>query len=247
MMRGIKKITKIKVLYEAKKLKRLLLAIILRDCHNILRYGLSAPRHSQLFYLDPQEVRQAISIGKWHRKDTGKVVDGEWDLCVKNIDDVKKIKMVKERLLKELSWEDVGAYKHMEGLLKKYSCYDDCKSLDDVFLRYERIDKMIEALRSGGVYVKRSDIIRDNFRESGGVYIHIGRNGEYIFGIGGCHRLAIAQTLGIKKIPAQIGVVHKTAVKNGIWRRIRQESPRFDELKCLHPVDGRLADDLRLD
>lgn len=226
MMPEFKTIIKLGMFAEVKKLKRMLFAIFGRDFNNIIRYGFSAPRHSQLFYLDPQEVRQTINAKKWHRNDTGKIVDGDWDLCVNNIDDVKKIKMVKERLLKDMTWEEVGVYKHMQELLEKHSCFDDCKSLDDVFIRYERIDKMIENLRSGGDYVKRSDISRGNFRESGGVFIHIGRNGEYIFGRSGCHRLAIAQSLGIKKIPAQVGVVHKIAVENGFWRKILQEGSR---------------------
>ncbi|SDK80049.1 hypothetical protein SAMN05661010_00129 [Modicisalibacter muralis] len=230
-MQGIKKIIDLKVLSELKKLKRMLFATFGRDFYNIIKYGLSAPRHSQLFYLDPREVRQTVNSKDWRRNDTGKIEDGDWDLRVNNINDVKKVRMVKERILKGLTWEEVGAYRHMQELLEKHSFYDDCKSLDDVYLRYERVDKIIEALRSGGDYFKRLDISRGNFRESGGVYIHIGRNGEYIFGRGGCHRLAIAQALGIKKIPAQVGVVHKIAVENGTWRKILQESFKPDELE----------------
>lgn len=53
-------------------------------------------------------------------------------------------------------------------------------------------------------------------RESGGVYVHINRNGEAIFGGGGIHRFAIARILSLDTIPAQLGVVHEEALK--LWK-----------------------------
>ena len=51
-----------------------------------------------------------------------------------------------------------------------------------------------------------------NFREKGSVYVHIGRNGKIIFSQGGINRLAIIKSLtdmNSKKIPMQLGVVHR--------------------------------------
>ena len=57
----------------------------------------------------------------------------------------------------------------------------------------------------------RNEIFKDNFREVGGIYIHIGVDGKPYFGGGGCHRFAIAHILQII-FPAQIGCVHVSAI-----------------------------------
>ena len=51
-----------------------------------------------------------------------------------------------------------------------------------------------------------------NYKEEGGILIHIGPSGELVFSETGSHRLAFAIILGIEKIPVQIGVVHKDAI-----------------------------------
>lgn len=218
----IKKAAPSKLLSSCRKIKMVLFSSMPRDFSNIYNYGFGAPRHSQRFYLNPAEVECAMEVERWRRKDTGRIVGGDWDLFIKNIDDIKKIRMVKERLLQEKTWEEAGAYEIMRELLEKHTRYDDCASLNDIFRRYERLDGIIENIRTGRGFVTMPEIDRGNFRESGGVFIHIGRNGNFIFGHGGCHRLAIAQALGIKKIPVQVGVVHKTAVENGLWREVLQ-------------------------
>lgn len=46
-------------------------------------------------------------------------------------------------------------------------------------------------------------------RELGGIEIHIGPEGEPIFGDSGNHRLAMALVLGLPRIPAMLGFVHE--------------------------------------
>ena len=97
---------------------------------------------------------------------------------------------------------------------------DGCRSLDDVIARYERLDVMFERVTREKRLRTMSEVRPDNFRERGGVYIHIGRHNNPIFGGGGCHRLAMAITLGIDEIPAQVGVVHPDALAR--WGSFRQ-------------------------
>jgi hypothetical protein len=101
------------------------------------------------------------------------------------------------------TWKECGAYKYMHEMIKKGIALDGCYNEYDVEKRYERLSDLILHLKNGGAFYNST-----YFREIGGVFVHIGRNGEIIFGGGGCHRLAIAQKLGLKNIPAQIGVVH---------------------------------------
>ncbi len=135
--------------------------------------------------------------------------------------------MVKARLLEGKNWEAAGAYQIMNELIQKHRVHDDCKTMEDVLQRYERLDRVIFDIRSIG-FLRMSKIQKGVFRESGGVYVHIGRNGEYIFGLGGCHRLAIAQALELERIPVQVGVVHKEAITNGHWKKLNRDQHRFE-------------------
>lgn len=209
-----------------RKGKRLFFIIIARDLINILRFGLDAPRYSQTLFLNPQEISLAVLPDLLSREDTGKVMGGDWDLHVRQLHDIKKIAMVKARIREGKSWEAAGAYQIMNELIQKHHVYDDCKTKEDVLQRYERLDRVIESIKSGG-FLSMSRVRKGTFRESGGVYIHIGRNGEYIFGIGGCHRLAIAQALRLECIPVQVGVVHEKAIVNGHWKKLNSDRPRY--------------------
>lgn len=202
-----------------RKTRKLFGTILIRDLANILRFGLDAPRHSQTLFLDPREIRLAMLPDILSRADTGRVIGGDWDQHIRPVNDINKIRMVKARIHDGKTWEDAGAYQIMEAHIQKHRTYDDCTTMDDVVRRYQRLDRIIDAIRTEG-FLKMAKIHKGTFRESGGVYVHIGRNGEYIFGIGGCHRLAIAQALQLKRIPVQLGVVHKEAIANGHWNKI---------------------------
>ena len=112
----------------------------------------------------------------------------------------------------------------MMAKIKVQSRYDDCGSLDEVVARYRKLDRFYQHLVNGGRYHTMYELKPNNFREQGGVHINIGRNGELLFGGGGCHRLAIAQILKLPQIPAQIGVCHKQAVVNNLISSLRRET-----------------------
>ena len=58
------------------------------------------------------------------------------------------------------------------------------------------------------------------YREMDGIFVHVGRSGDIIFGGGGAHRLAIAQGLKLERVPAQLGVVHREALMSGAFRKL---------------------------
>ena len=81
----------------------------------------------------------------------------------------------------------------------------------EIVLRYEELDNIYYQIKKEGRLKSQSELFEGNFREKGGVLIHIGPNGEPYFGLKGNHRFAIAYILNIP-IPAQIGLVHKSSV-----------------------------------
>lgn len=99
----------------------------------------------------------------------------------------------------------------MESLIKKHGKYDGCVNIDDIVKRYRSLDTIFEQIRKEGRFRIRKEFNQKNFREKGGVLVHIGPYGEPFFGMGGCHRFAIALILKLK-LPSQIGCVYKDAI-----------------------------------
>jgi hypothetical protein len=182
---------------------------------NIAVYGWYAPKYAERIYINPSDIKFFSRAG-FDRNDSGKVIDGNWDLNCEPITNIKKILIVYKYIDSEKSWKECGAYENMLEMIKEGISADGCFNEYDVEKRYERLTDLILYLKSGGVFYSKGELCPNGsyFRESDGIYVHIGRNGEKIFGGGGCHRLAIAQKLGLKNVPAQIGVVHTDFLRN---------------------------------
>jgi hypothetical protein len=101
-----------------------------------------------------------------------------------------------------LSWKESGAYEIMNNLIEKKGSFDNCISNEDIKARYKKIDELHNTIKSDQRIKPRLEIIPRNHREHGGILIHIGRDGQPIFGGSGCHRLSIARVLNLKKHPA---------------------------------------------
>lgn len=91
---------------------------------------------------------------------------------------------------------------------------DRLKSLDDIRERYKNVDELYNKIASTGGLSSRSELIQGNFREEGGILIHLGPDGIPFFGKKGHHRLAVALALELEYVPAQLGVVHVSAIKS---------------------------------
>lgn len=191
------------------------------DIPNFVRFGPGAPKAGQRIYINPGCVHNWVFL--FSRRDTGKVIDGDWDNAVVPLTEIPKIRIVHRRIREGLSWQEAGAYDNLMQRIQDLGPRDGCSDLEDVKARYDRVDALIEHLAKGGRFLTSAEM--GAYREFGGVYIHVGRNGEPIFGGGGCHRLAIAQGLGLERIPAQVGVVHRRAVTSGAFRSLMEARP----------------------
>lgn len=225
---------------------------LIRDTVNWMRFGRSAPRVGSRIYIVPEAVR-VIAMRPLGWELTGKVLADNWDCETRPLfgtaipalraDDTarprtwndatpeevhavsaRKIQAVHRRIREGVSWSEAGAYDCMGHLMEKYGELDGCRTLQDVEARYQRLDSLIAALRDGESFKTREEL--GGLREFGGIYIHVGRSGELIFGGGGCHRLAIAQALELRCVPAQVGVVHAEALQNGEFRKLLSPTNR---------------------
>jgi len=151
---------------------------------------------------------------------SGLVLGGDWDREGTLFADLWPAKCVRSRIREGKSWEETGAYEKMMENLTVWGKADGCRNLADVIARYERLDSLIQRLNQGGEFLSWRQLKATNIRERGGVFVHIGRNGQLFHSEKGNHRLAIAQELGLNWMPAQVGVVHRQAVENGLFQRL---------------------------
>ncbi len=192
-----------------------------RDIRNILKFGFDSPKSASLIYVNPRAIHKAIHPNFAVRMDSGVVKGGDWDTNSRDINTIKKIKGVKQRIVKGLPWERTSAWRQCLQYLERGQGLDGITSEQDIIDRYKKLDEFISVVvaEREGAYKTRNEIRRGNFREAAGVIMNIDRDGELIFGMRGCHRLAIAQSLELTCIPVQLGIVHEQAVRNGIWRK----------------------------
>ena len=209
-------ILKPSVLPPIRKRLRQVQLIVRSDFTNLFRFGFGAPRAGQRIYIDPKSVDSWVSA--FDRRDTGRVLDGNWDKTSTPFSNIFKVGIVHRKISQNITWEEAGAYDNMLRLIRERGDHDECRNIDDIRERYRRLDTLIEHLASGGRYLTATEL--GGMREFGGIYIHVGRYGEALFGGSGCHRLAIAQALGLKSVPAQVGVVHLQAVQNGKFHKL---------------------------
>ncbi len=190
-----------------------------RDLYNITKYGWAAPRFAERIWVNPCNCNMFIpgdiireACGMHARAASGMVLSSSWPFeQAIQITDNPKIKYSIDHWVNSLPWEKTGVYEYMEKLIERKKRPDGCENIDDIVNRYRELDLVFEQIKKDGRIKTRDEIVKHNFREKGGVYIHIGIDGKPFFGNGGCHRFAIAHILQIP-FPAQIGCVHVSAI-----------------------------------
>lgn len=195
---------------------RLRLSVALKDLRSLALFGLSAPKYAQKIFVNPLSVSEVVVDCPFGRQDSGRVVEGDWDLSKMPVERLAKYQFCMARFVDGVSWEQAGAYEYMMRLIEQKPGIDGCYSLEDVKARYNRVDQIFQAIKAQGELKSRDQVRPGSFRERGGVYMHIGRDGCPVFAGGGIHRFAICRILGLTVVPAQVGVVHKAAL--GVWK-----------------------------
>lgn len=208
------------------------LAIGYRDCKNLLFYGFKAPLFAERIYINQRNCK--VYCTKWNREYTGRVIGGDWDLGLQPIERHPKFEYCVRHWVNGLSWQASGAYDLMKKLIdEKGGRVDDCLTFEDIKQRYERLDQIFFEVKHDMKVLPQQVHQPGGFRESGGVYVHINRNNDPVFGGGGVHRFAITKILELDWIPAQLGVVHKEAIKKWIVYRNSPVGKTLGDIKTL--------------
>lgn len=180
------------------------------------RHGSATPRRHELIRVDPLACSRATLY--FHKAYSGAIRAGDWDRDARPIDELDRMRFCRSHWEDGVPWEDTGAYEYvLDRIREKGRPIDGCRDLDDVRRRYERLDRVFDQVRREGRLRTQAEMRPRAFREYGGIYFSVGRDGEVIFTGYGHHRLAMARVLGLASVPGAIGYVHPAAMPD--WRR----------------------------
>ncbi|HEU5149617.1 MAG TPA: hypothetical protein VFU19_03925 [Iamia sp.] len=141
------------------------------------------------------------------------MLDGDWDVDVQPLGAVAKIRFCEDHWTAGTPWSETGAIEHMHRLIEaRGRAVDGCQDRSDIVARYRRLDRIFQQVEGDRRLMAHCERAPGAFREVDGIYMHFDRRGRPIFGLGGCHRLAIARIVGLEEIPVQVGVVHRQAI-----------------------------------
>lgn len=198
---------------------------VCRDIVNRIRFGAAAPLSDMTIYGVPREITEFYAPGggypRLRRQQSGMVLGGDWDL--RRTDVEGNIKMISCRMRWEggADWRDTPIFQRMLDEIAAGEAPDDCKSPEDVAARYVALDRVFAQTRERGRLLTRSELPGHFRREHGGVLLHVARDGTLLRAGGGQHRFAIAKILDLPEMPAQLGVVHRDALRSGVLDRLR--------------------------
>lgn len=216
------------------------------DIRNYVRYGKRRPKKYQLAWCDPANIklstvyfipveggylrhghqRDVVSLRSKYRQF---IAGGDWDRDVVDIDDASIIHRTKERFQQDASWHDVGEIDWMMKNINRFGIQDGCTNIEDVLDRCERLDVLFHYFSLNQRFLPQKELRRFSFRELGGIGVGIDRDGELIWVKGGAHRLAMAQVLGLSKIPICLQIVHEDALKAGFVYKFCSKALDEDE------------------
>jgi len=186
--------------------------------NNILNniYYQNPPKIYKEIWVNPKQIKYYPNK---HYKlgGLGQIKAGDWDKNVKEYRDTITFKGLKQRYLGGMDWKDTIYVDHYKEKLNRgknasgYNTIDEfvsnrCLYLDDL---YESMEKRGYVFEKGGVLDNtKGKNNPQRFTDYYEPFMYIGRNGE-ILCRGGNHRRAMAEFLGINKIPGLVLVRHK--------------------------------------
>jgi len=193
---------------------------LLRTAYNFLVFKEIVPLYGELIWVDPKKCVTFLDdsyfkeyFGLRLRQASGLVVNTWPERYVRSIKEHPKVVYCLSHWIGGKTWREAGAVDFMlENIaLSPSGCVDDCQNELEVLERFFALDKVWLAVQNKGRLLTRKEIFPNNFREIGGILIHLGPGGVPIFSGAGCHRFAMALALG-KPFPAQLGCVHISAL-----------------------------------
>jgi hypothetical protein len=161
----------------------------------------------KLLWVSPHQIKHASTdpVVFKERFQLGKIRDGDWDLNIRDVNEILFFKMAKSHFIDGIPWERTESYAKAIKLIEQGVKNFDCTTQQEFDQRLKMHERLYHSLQANGYKTQRE---LKSYRLWDEVLVCIGRNGELIF-VDGRHRLFFAQMLSIQKIPVLATTIHK--------------------------------------
>lgn len=176
----------------------------------------------KVYWIDPRKIQTSFSHPALDRTnpkqkqrvspmfERGMIVGGDWDIDTTPFEKMDVWQAFSEHFEQNAPWEKTAYYKRILNTINKGIPLWNCKTEDEFKDRLKYLDRLFDRIKREG-YKPQSeteDQSKNPLSAEDEINVHIGRNGEYIFG-DGRHRLCVAKILGLAKIPVKIARRHE--------------------------------------
>ena len=159
------------------------------------------------------------------------VASGDWDRNTSDLNRDKKLNLLLRRFVDGVSWDETGIYPFtLRNLALRQriarsngatGSFDGCRSEADIYARYKRLDEIFETVRREGRLRTAWELDPVPLAQRGAIRVLLTRDGRFLFGRMGYHRLAIAKALRLPNVPVALTLAHGDAVRLGHLARHR--------------------------
>lgn len=206
--------------------------LAVRDSKNVIRFGPSAPRFAEIFWVNPMDCDRYLALalfrqqlGITRQQARARVITTPWPQeHVQKITELSLFKNCYRRWVEGLSWAETGEYERMEELIREdpRGISHGCRNRADIIRRCENLDRIFKMASQEGRLRSSSEIDPAHDWSAREMLVHVGPGGLLYKGGEGMHRFAIAYILKIS-FPANFGCVHVSAIAN--LDRLRANKP----------------------
>lgn len=185
------------------------------------------PDPDVVYWIDPQRVRLHTNHAPAGaatppadrvfdpEADRGGIRDGDWDISDFEFRQLDVYQALEDVMLRKLPWEQTAFYQSlaagMDGGTNPWSIHNS----EALVARCAYLDSLIQSMRTQGFRLAHevslpgevAGVDKDE-RFGSEISVNVGRDGLYLFQ-DGRHRLAIAQILGLDKVPVKVLVRHR--------------------------------------
>lgn len=156
-----------------------------------------------ILYIDPKSINKYIEFEQVKKRYFGKIMKGDWDLHVKEINGVKTRSM-EQHFNKGVPWLYTELFDVYKFRLKEERFVKGCATLSDLNMKYEKeIDSLYNNIKNNGFLLPS-----DKNPNIEIISVYISRDGEFLLGSSGNHRIGMAKVLGLNKIPVFVRARH---------------------------------------
>jgi len=140
-----------------------------------------------------------------------KVQDGDWDIPVHRVADMRAFRAIHDRIHHGKAWQTSEYYQYAVKQIESGQELWQCSSRASFDRHCDNIDRLIESINNHGYLARSTDQINPVSPLDKEILINISRDGSCLFQ-DGRHRLAISLALGFKQVPVQVLVRHASWV-----------------------------------